>query len=61
VGKTVTTESPVFFTTILTAAAMVTATAVMRVAGLFCRFGTLHTVGLSLMLWLMVIYFEQGH
>jgi hypothetical protein len=47
-----------FSTIILIAAAMVTATVVMQVAGLFRRFDMPHTVGLALMLWLMLIYLE---
>jgi hypothetical protein len=34
--------------------AMVTATVILQVAGLFRRFGMQHTVDLALMLWLMV-------
>ena len=42
--------SPMPLTIIAVTAAMVTATAVMQVVGLFRRFGMPHTVGLALML-----------
>jgi hypothetical protein len=52
--------SPMPLTIIAVTAAMITATAVMQVVGLFRRFGMPHTVGLALMLWLMLIYLDRA-